>query len=98
MFVDRVIHFGENLGDQVKDRTLKKLKSLIRVPYVVHLKVKVLGINVIHISSPYCDPRPSYPFWGKFRRSGERSFTEKAKMVNSSTLCSAPESTGSKHQ
>ena len=29
MFLDRVIHFGETLGDQVKGRSPKKLKSLI---------------------------------------------------------------------
>ena len=32
MCLDRVIHFGETLGDQVKGRSLKKLKSLIEVP------------------------------------------------------------------
>ena len=40
MFVDRVIHFGETLGDQVKGRSPKKLKSLTQIPYVVHVKVK----------------------------------------------------------
>ena len=30
--------FGGNLGEQVKCRSLKKLKSLIEVPYVAHLK------------------------------------------------------------
>ena len=32
MFLDRVIRFGETLGDQVKGRSPKKLKSLIEVP------------------------------------------------------------------
>ena len=32
MFLDRVIHFGETLGDQVKVRSPKKLQSLIEVP------------------------------------------------------------------
>ena len=43
MFLDRVIHFGKNLGDQGKCRSQKKLKSLIEVPHVVHVKVHVLG-------------------------------------------------------
>ena len=34
MFLDRVIHFGETLGDQVKGRSPKKLESLIEVPNV----------------------------------------------------------------
>ena len=37
VILDRVIHFGENLGDQVKGRSLKKLKSLIEVRNVVHV-------------------------------------------------------------
>ena len=32
MFLDRVIRFGVTLGDQVKGRSPKKLKSLIEVP------------------------------------------------------------------
>ena len=31
MFVERVIHFGENLGDQVKGRSPKKAKIVNRV-------------------------------------------------------------------
>ena len=62
MFLVRVIHFGEKLGDQVKGSSPKKLKSLIRLPYVVHLKVQVLSFFVILILSPQCVPRPSYPF------------------------------------
>ena len=38
MFLDRVIHFGETLGDQVKGRSPKKQKSLIEVPNVVHME------------------------------------------------------------
>ena len=86
MFLVRVIHFEENLGDQVKGRSPKKLKSLIRVPYVVHLKVQLLSFYVILISSLYCVPRPSYLFRGQFGRSGKGSFTEKAKIVSSSSL------------
>ena len=84
----------ENLGDKVKDRSQKKLTLLIRVPYVVHLKVQVLSFNLILISSSWRLPSPSYPILGKFGRSGKGSFTEKAKIVNACSLCSAPESTG----
>ena len=48
----RVIHFGENLGKQVKGRPARKLKSLIEVPYVTRLKIQVLRFNMILISSP----------------------------------------------
>ena len=47
----------------------EKAKSLIEVPYVVHVKVHVVG-----------------------------SYTEKAKIVDRGSLCSAYESTGSKLQ
>ena len=49
VFLDRVIHFGETLGDQVKGRSQKKLKSLIEVPKVVHVKEQVLSFNMIQI-------------------------------------------------
>ena len=52
VFLDRVIQFGETLGDQVKGSSLKKLKWLIEVPNVVHVKVQVLSFNMILISSP----------------------------------------------
>ena len=51
MFLDRVIDFGVTLGDQVKGRSPKKLKLLIEVPNVVHVKVHVLSFNMILISS-----------------------------------------------
>ena len=47
MFLDRVIHFGDTLGDQIKGRSPKKLKWLVEVPYVVHVKVHVLSFNMI---------------------------------------------------
>ena len=62
MFFDQVIHLGETLGDQVKGRSPKKLKSLIEVPNVVHMKVHVLSFNMILISSPLRVLTPSYPF------------------------------------
>ena len=46
------------------DRSPKKLKSLIEVPYVVDVKVHVLSFYVILISSPLHVPTPSYPFRG----------------------------------
>ena len=49
MFLDRVMHFGKISGDEVKGRSLKKLKSLIRVPYVMKLKVQVVSFNIILI-------------------------------------------------
>ena len=52
VFLERVIHFGENLGDQEKGRSPKKLESLMDVPYVAHLKVQVLSFNMNLISSP----------------------------------------------
>ena len=52
MFLDRVIHFGETLGDQVKGRSLKKLKSFIEVPNVVYIKEHVLSFNMTLIASP----------------------------------------------
>ena len=81
MFLDQVIHFGKILGDQVKGRTPKNLKSLIEVPYVAHLKIQVLSLNMNQFNSMQRVPRPSYPFQDKFRRSGNVSFTEKAKIV-----------------
>ena len=44
--------FWGNLGDQVKGRSQKKLKSLIELPYVAHLKVQVLSFNKNLIFSP----------------------------------------------
>ena len=61
VFLDRVIHFGKKLGDQGKCRSQKKPKSIIEVPYVVQVKVHVLG-----------------------------SYTEKAKIVDRGSICSAP--------
>ena len=52
VFLDRVIHFGETLGDQVNGRSPKKLESLIEVPNVVHMKVHCLSFNMILIPSP----------------------------------------------
>ena len=66
MFLDRFVNFGENLGEQVKGRPTRKLKSLIEVHYVMCLKAQVLSLNMNLISSRYRVPRPSYPFRGNF--------------------------------
>ena len=98
VFLDQVINFGEILGDQEKDRSPKKLKLFMDVPYVAHLKVQVLSFNMNLIATPQRIPRPSYSFGGRLGRSGKGSFTEKAKIVDRSSICGAPESTGSKLQ
>ena len=98
MFLDRVVHSGKNLGEQIKGRSPKKLKLLIAVAYVAHLIVQVLSFNLNLISSPYRVPRPSYPFRGKFGRSGKGSFTDKAKIVNRGSQSSPRESKSSRLQ
>ena len=50
--LDPVIPLGDTLGDQVKGRSPKKLKSLIEVPNVVHVKVHVFNFNMIVLSPP----------------------------------------------
>ena len=65
MFLDRLVHFGENLGEQVKGRPTRKLKSLIEVPCVTLLIVQVRSLNMNLISSLWRAPGPSYPFRGK---------------------------------
>ena len=62
MFLDKFIHFGKNLGDQVKDRSPKKVKSLTEVPYVALVKVQFPNVHTSFFSSPKHDPSPSYPF------------------------------------
>ena len=82
MFLDRVIHFGETLGDQVKGLSTKKIKSLIEVPNVVHVKVHVLSFNESMIEASGHGVGLSYPFRRKFRREGKGSCTQKAKILN----------------
>ena len=52
VFLDRVIHLGKTLGDQVKGRSPKKLESFIEVHNVVYVNVHVLTFNMILISFP----------------------------------------------
>ena len=82
MFLDRVIHFGDTLGDQVKGRSPKKLKSLIEVPNVVHVTVRVRTEDLSLGSATRRGLTPSYPFRMKLGSKGKGSFTEKAKIVN----------------
>ena len=49
VFLDRVVHFGETLGDQVKVPSPKKPESFIEVPNVVNVKVHALSFNMILI-------------------------------------------------
>ena len=86
------------MGDQEKGRSPKKLKSLMDVPNVAHLKIQVVSFDMNLISSTKRIPRPSYPFGGKLGRSGKGWSTEEAKIIDGSSVCSAPESTGSNLQ
>ena len=81
MFLDRVVHFGENLGEQVKCRPTEKLKSLIEVPYVMRLKVQVLMFNMNLISSRERVPRPSFPFRGKLEDQVKGRSPKKLKLL-----------------
>ena len=51
MLLDRVIHFGEALGDQVKCRSPKKLKSLIEVHNLFHVSDLVRIFIIVRRSS-----------------------------------------------
>ena len=96
MFFDRVIHFGKNLVDHGKGCSPKKLKSLIELTKVAHLRVQVVSfnMNLIFLRSVFLD---KFIHFGKKNwRSGKGSFTEKVKFVDRGTICSAPESTVSK--
>ena len=119
VFLDQVIHFGKNLGDQVKGHSPKELKSLIEVPYVVLLNVQALSFNV-NLSlfrSVFLDRVSQFGKnlgdHGKYRSPKKLKslieapyvvhvkvhvlgpYTEKAKIVDRCSLCSAHESTGS---
>ena len=98
MFLDRVIHFGKNLGDHVKVRFPKRLKSFIEVPYVADLKIQVLSLNMNLFYSSSRVPRPSSSFWEKIGISGKMLFTEKAKIIDRDYQSRSLESTGCKLQ
>ena len=82
MFLDKVIHYGNYLGDQVKGRSPKELKSLIDVPYEALLKVQALSFILNHFSSPSQVPSPSIPFRPSFGRSRKDSSPENSKSVH----------------
>ena len=82
MFLDRVIHFGETLSDQVKGRSPKKLKWLMGVPNLVHLILHVLSFNMTFPSSSERVPRPSFPFQRSFGIQVKGWTPEKPKTVN----------------
>ena len=90
--------FRGDLGDQVKGHSPTKLKSLREVPSVADLNIPVPSCTMIHISAPWRVPTSSCPIWEKIGRTSKASFTEKTKIVDSSSICSAPDSTGSKLQ
>ena len=81
MFLHRVIHFWENLGDKIRFRSPKKQKNLIAVPSVLTVIFLVLSFNVILMSSPYLVPRPSNPLLGTFGRPGKGPSTKKLKLL-----------------
>ena len=59
MFLDRVIHFGETLGDQVKGHSPKKLKSLIEstcseIQYEPYLMSVTCSYTEVSISEKIC--------------------------------------------
>ena len=83
------MHFGKNLGEQVKCLSPKNLKLLIEVTSVAHLKVQVLSFKMILISSPERVPRPSCAFRYIFGRAGKGSFTEKTKIIDRGSVCIA---------
>ena len=43
---------AKNLGNQVKGHSPKKIKLLIEFPYVAHLKIQVLSLNMKLFYSP----------------------------------------------
>ena len=79
MFLDRVIHFGETFGNQVKVHSPKKLKTLTDVPILGNMKLHVLIINMILISSPLRVLTPSHPFLVKFGLLGKGWYSQTTK-------------------
>ena len=86
---------GEYLGDQENCRLPRKLKSLIEVPYVAHMQVHVLSLNMNLIFSPCRVPRPSYPFpykicdstWEKGLSRTKNKFPVEVKISNAVIHC-----------
>ena len=93
VFLDRVIHFGETLGEQVKDRSPNRVESLIEVPNVVHVKVHVPSFNMILSSTPSSVLTLNYRFLQNVVANGKGSFSEKAQCFNRGSLSMSSEST-----
>ena len=93
MLLDRVIHFGETLGDQVKGRSPKKLKSLIEVPNVVHVKVHVLSLNMILDRTRDDERKSGYLGGGRIVKKSKESFCEQPKIFIRGCLSMSSEST-----
>ena len=87
LFLDQVIHFCKNLGDQLKGRFPKKLKSLsiCSAPENTGSSVKFV-VYLYSVESSWTELSIS----GKIRRLSKGSFSEKAKIVESVSLCRAP--------
>ena len=81
MFLDRVIDIGETFGDQVKGRSPTKLKPLIEVSNVVHMKAPVLIFKILLISSQYRVLKPIYPFLTQLCSDLEGSSPKKIKIL-----------------
>ena len=99
MFLDRVIHFGEPLGDQVKGRSPKKLKSFIEVPNVnrgsqcspresICSKLQY-DPYLISVARSYTELSISEKIWAI----SKGSFSEKAKNFNRGSLSMLSECT-----
>ena len=97
MFLERVIHFGEILGDQVDGHSPKELKSLIVVLCSApEYRGSILQYDP-NLISVVCS-QTELSISGKIWETRKESFTERAKIVNSGSLSSAPENTRSKLQ
>ena len=81
MFLDRVSHFGKKLEEQGKCSAPKKLKSLIEVIKVAHLKEQVVSFNMNFIFSPWRVRRQIYSFRKKIVRSGKDRSPKKVKLL-----------------
>ena len=75
-------------------RSLKKLKLLIKDPYIVDVKVHVLSFNMTLVSLPWVVPSPGIPFRGKMGRLGKEWSTEKVKYFDRGPYGSEPERPG----
>ena len=87
------MHFGKNLVEQVKGSFTEKAKIVDSAP-------ESTGSNHQYEPCLFCAAcsKTELSISGKIWRSGKVSFIEKAKIVVSGSICSAPERTGSELQ